>query len=147
MNRPQRPAGQTDGRRHDSKVVAHDDEVRSIDGHVSPRPDRKAEVGARQRRAVVDAIAHHGNRSALVLQAPDQGDFVRRQGARHHLAYSDRRADGTSRGFVVPGQEDAAQPESMLRVHSSRRRRSHRIGHRKCSDHSTVTRHKHGGPS
>ena len=42
----------------------------------APAADRHADVGLRERRRVVDAVAHHGDDLPFCLQPPNLGDLA-----------------------------------------------------------------------
>ena len=54
----------------------HQRDVGGFHGHVGAGADRHADVGLRQRRRIVDAVAHHGHDLALLLQLLDLGGLV-----------------------------------------------------------------------
>ena len=66
-----------------AQVAAHQRDVRRLDGDVGPRADRDADVGLRERRRVVDAVAHHRDDASRRLQPLDLGDLALRQHAGH----------------------------------------------------------------
>ena len=57
LHRPHRAARQRDRVRDRAQVAAHERHVRRLDGDVGARADRDADVGLRERRRVVDAVA------------------------------------------------------------------------------------------
>ncbi len=63
-------------------VVAREGDLGGLERHVgAPDAHRDADVGQRQGRGVVGAVAHHRDGVALLLQAPDDVLLV----LRHHL--------------------------------------------------------------
>ena len=69
---PERGARQRDRRRDQPRVAADQRDVRGLDGHVRAGPDGHAEVGAGQRRGVVDAVADHRDPPPLALEPRHQ---------------------------------------------------------------------------
>ena len=71
-----REPDRVDGR---PQVARDEREVGRLDRHVRARADREPEVGLRERRRVVDAVADHRDDLTGVLQAPHLRHLVRRQ--------------------------------------------------------------------
>ena len=65
-----------DGVSSNAQVARDDREVRCFDRHVGAGSQCDAEVGLRQRRRVVDAVADHGDASALGLEPDDLSCFA-----------------------------------------------------------------------
>ena len=59
LDRPQRRAREADGVAGGAQVAADERQVGGLDRHVGAGADRKAEVGLRERRRIVDAVAGH----------------------------------------------------------------------------------------
>lgn len=65
--------------------------------------DRNAQIGLYQGGRVVDAVTHHRDHPALVLQPPNLSYLVLRQHLGQHLLDADLLGDRGSRAGVVAG--------------------------------------------
>ena len=79
---PHRPARQRDRRGDAAQVAAHQRDVAGLDRDVGAGADRDADVGLRERRRVVDAVADHRDDLPGGLPALDLRDFALGQHAR-----------------------------------------------------------------
>eukprot|EP00962_Isochrysis_galbana_P026603 scaffold8263_cov104-Isochrysis_galbana.AAC.12 len=61
-------AGQVEGGGHAAQRRVEQDHVGRLDGHVGAAADGHTEISLRQRRSVVDTVAHHGHNLARRLQ-------------------------------------------------------------------------------
>ena len=120
------------------EVIADHDEISGIDSDVGTRADGQTQIGDHQGGSVIHSVAHHGHGATLSLQTSDDGHLVGRERAGHHLGDAHLRSDSTSRRFVVPGHENAAQPERLELLDGRRRRLSDRVGQRHGSDNGVV---------
>ena len=84
--------------------MAHQGDRRGFNGDIAPAAHRNAYVSLRQRRGVVDAVAHHRHLATLTLQVLDGVRFAVRQHARDHLINTGFFRNGVGGGRVVPGQ-------------------------------------------
>ena len=105
-------AGEPDRVGHCLQVVAEQDHVGGADRDVGAGSEGEPEVGRRQRRGVVDAVADHGHLTARRLERRDDGGLAVRQRAGDDLVDAGRTGHGPRGGLVVPGQQDRVQPES-----------------------------------
>ena len=71
-----RGARKLDGARNIHEVATHEHHICPFFGDVGAGADRKAHVGARQGGGVVDAVAHHGDLAARILQFAHVAFFV-----------------------------------------------------------------------
>ena len=101
----QRRAAEPDGRRDVAQAAVDEHDVGRVDGHVRARADGDADVRARERRRVVDAVADHGDLAACA-QAADLALLTVGQHARDHLVHAGLRADGFRRARVVACDHD-----------------------------------------
>ena len=104
--------------------------------HVGAGAQGQPEVGRGQRGRVVDAVADHGHRVAVGLQAADDRGLVVGQRLRDDLVDTDLGGDGAGGGGVVAGEQDGAQARAraaaaiapggrgLHRVGKARRRRA-----------------------
>jgi hypothetical protein len=84
-------------------VVADEDDIAGLFGHVGAGADRHADVGLGQRRGVVDAVADHRDAFAFVLKAADLGGFVLREDFGEHAIDPGLRRDRLGGAAVVAG--------------------------------------------
>ena len=103
----QRRAAEPDGRRHVAQAAVDEHDVGRVDGHVRARADGDADVRARERRRVVDAVADHGDLAARA-QAADLALLAVGQHARDHLVHAGLCADGFGRARIVARDHDDA---------------------------------------
>ena len=71
MHLAQRRARQLDRTDHVVGVALHQHDLGAFHGHVGAGADREADIGLRQGRRIVDAVADHGDLVTLVLQFLD----------------------------------------------------------------------------
>ena len=123
-------AGEADGRRHVGEAGLHQHHVGGVHGHVSPRSDGDAHVGAGQGGSVVDAVTHHGH-LAVLLQLADHRLLAVGQHPRHHVALGDPRLAGDGGGglFVVTRQHDHPQTHILHLADGGWGVGLHRVGH------------------
>ena len=68
MHLAQRDARQAHGGDHVERIASHQHHVGALHGHVGARADRESDVGLRERRRIVDAIADHADFLSLRLE-------------------------------------------------------------------------------
>ena len=79
---PHGRARELDGLDGRAQVAAHERDVAGLDRDVAPGADRDADVGLRERRRVVDAVADHGDDPPFILQPANLVALPFRQHAR-----------------------------------------------------------------
>src|SRR5690606_22793237 len=100
-------AGEPHGFRNTTKVVVHDDHIRSIHGDVRTGPTHgEADVGRGQRRCVVDTVTHHGSPAGSLTELTHGIVLFLREQAGTDLVDAHLSRDALRRGFVVAGQHD-----------------------------------------
>ena len=101
-----RGARKLDGAGDVHEVAAHEYHVGSLLGDVGAGADSKAHVGARQGGGVVDAVAHHGDLAARILQFAHVTFLVGGQDVGDDLFAAQPHAagDGLCRHAVVAGE-------------------------------------------
>ena len=101
-----RGARKLDGARNIHEVAAHEYHVGALLGDVGAGADRKAHVGARQGGGVVDAVAHHGDLAARILQFAHVAFLVGGEDVGDDLFAGESHAAGDSLGrhAVVAGE-------------------------------------------
>ena len=82
MNRADGLAGKTDGGRDGEQVGGDERNHGDIHCHVRSPSHRDADIGSRQGRGVVDAVADHRHAATRLLQGDDIFLLVRRKGLR-----------------------------------------------------------------
>ena len=130
MDGPERAAREPDRIGDGPQVIAEQDQVGGADRDVRAGPEGQPEIGRRQRRGVVDAVADHRDPAPLCLQAGDDGGLPGRERPRDDFVDARGRRDGPGGGLVVPGQQDRVQPEAAQFGDRGGRRRLDRVGHR-----------------
>ena len=110
QNVPVGRTAQTYRRRDIRETALHQHHIRRVDGHIRARTDRNADVGTRQRRCVVDAVADHGD-LALFPECPNHGLLAVRQHTRHDFVDTRLLTNGLGRLLVVAGQHDHMDAE------------------------------------
>ena len=84
MHLSQGRAGQFNRTDHIQRIAFHQDHIGTLHRDIGARTDREAHVGLRQRRSIIDAIAHHADLLALPLQFLDLCGLVARQHVGQH---------------------------------------------------------------
>ncbi len=122
------------------QVAGHQHHVRRLQRHIGAAgAHRNPHRRRRQRRRVVDAVAHHRN-LAFTHQRLDQFDLLFRQQLGVDIRDAHLGGNGLRHRTVVAGQHhhplDAllAQP-----LHRGPRLRAHRVGHRQIADDLPIT--------
>ena len=79
--------------------------IRRFDGDVGAAADGEADIGLRQRRGVIDAVADHSHARAFRLHLLDRARFIRRQHFRHDALNADFAGDCGGGLLIVAGDE------------------------------------------
>ena len=126
-----RGARQLDGAGDVHEVAAHEYHVGSLLGDVGAGADSKAHVGARQGGGVVDAVAHHGDLAARILQFAHVAFLVGGQDVGDDLfaAQSHAAGDGLGRHAVVAGEHAHIDAERAQRGNGLGTRLLNLVGH------------------
>ena len=95
-----------------AELARHEGDVAGLHRHVGAGADGDADVGLRERRGVVDAVADHRHPLALRLQRRDLGRLL----ARQHVGDArgrcrPRAAMASRRAPVVAGEHHDLEPE------------------------------------
>ena len=96
--------------RQTAQVIVHERDGRAVNRHFAAgRPHRNTHVARRQRRRIIDAVAHDGDAIAAGFDFADKLDFVLRQTLGHDLFATDltRHASG-DRLPITGDHRDAA---------------------------------------
>jgi hypothetical protein len=94
----------------------HQGEAGALDGHVGASAHGDADVGLRQCRRIVDAVAGHRHLVAFGLQILDDACLVRGQYVGTDFVDAQAAGDGTRRAFVVAGGHDDRQALGVQRL-------------------------------
>ena len=146
LNVAERGAAETDGERNLQQLVGHQRDVGRLEGRVRAcRAHRDADVGGRQRRRIVHAVADHRNRSVRLLQFVDGRDLVVRQQLRERLVDADLARERIGARLVVAGEHHdsphALMPEQLDGV---ARRVARAIGERDDAERTSLAGDEHG---
>ena len=112
---------EADGVGRGPQVAPYEGEVAGLDGGVRAGAHGQAQVGLGQRGRVVDAVADHRHRTALVLEPLDDVDLVLRHDLGDDLVDADLGGDGLGDGLVVAGQQDRVSGRARAAARSPRR--------------------------
>ena len=93
----ERPAGEPDRVGGGAQVARDEREVGRLDRDVGAGADREPEVGLRERRRVVHAVADHRHDLALLPAAADLGDLLAGVDLGEHALDPDLRRDRARR--------------------------------------------------
>ena len=105
------------------RFAAHQRDVGRLERDVGAGADRDADVGPRQRRRVVDAVADHRDDVTLGLQARDLGDLALGRHASDDTADAHLPGDRRRGGGLVAGQQHDLEAPRAQRGRSPRVRR------------------------
>ena len=105
LNVPQHGAGEVHGGGDVQQAALHQHHIRRLDGDVRTGADGKAHIGLRQRRGIVDAVAHHGHPLPLLLELGHALGLILRQHLSDDLIHADLAGDGVGGALVVAGQQ------------------------------------------
>ena len=123
-------------RRHNAHQAALDQrDVACLDGDVGAGADGESDIGLRQRRCIVDAVADHADGLAFELQLLHLVRLVVGQHFGKHAIDADLARDGAARALVVAGQHDDFDAEAL----------QHRNGRFRVGLHGVGDRHEPGG--
>src|SRR3546814_15537672 len=75
-----------------------------------------ADIGLRQRRGIVDAIARHGDLAAFALKLPDDARLVLRKHVGADLVDAEPRGDGPRSSLIFPVGPHDAQATRLKRL-------------------------------
>ncbi|CVM15383.1 Uncharacterised protein [Streptococcus pneumoniae] len=119
---PHRAPGQIERLRQPLEPVAHQGDVRGLDGHTGAgRAHGHADVRRRQGRGVVDAVTDHRDDAALGLQGLDRLELVLGQQARPHVVDAHLPGHGLRDAGMVAGQHhDLADADPVQRPDHAR---------------------------
>jgi hypothetical protein len=139
--------GQPDRVGHAAQVIAEQDHVGGADRHVGAGAEGEPEVGGRQGRAVVDAVADHRHPVPARSQPVDHRRLAGRQGPGDDLVDARLGGDRARRRLAVAGQQDRVQPERAQFGHGGGGRVLHRVRHRDRAADRAVPADQHRGPA
>ena len=111
-NVAQRRAAEPNGGGNVAHAAFHKHNVRGVDGDVRSGADGKTDVRARERRGVVDAVAHHGDLAALA-QLSDHGLLAVRKHPGDNGVHAGARADGGGSAGVIAREHHNAKPHAL----------------------------------
>ena len=111
-----------------AQVVADQDNVAALDGHVGAAPHGDADIGMGHGRGVVDAIADKSHRLAAVLELAHLLRLVLGQDLGDDPFDPGLAADDRGRARVVAGDHGHGQPHGLERGHGSGRLRFQGVG-------------------
>ena len=137
MDVAQGRTAQAHGSGHIAETAVHQDNIRTVDGHIGSGADGDADVGPGQGGGVVDSVADHGDHAAL-LKLSDDRFLPVGQDVGYHPVNPGLRTDGFGGTRVVTGQHtdlDAHLPEGSNRF---RRVALDHVGHRDYSKQPAV---------
>ena len=97
--------------RDGARVAADQGHVGGLDRRVGAGAHGQAQIGLGERGGVVDPVADHGHRAALVLQAPDRVQLAARVHPGDHVVDADLAGDRAGGALVVAGQQHRVQAE------------------------------------
>ncbi len=110
-------AGEPHGFRQRGEWVAHQDDGPGLGGQIGAGArEREPDVGAGERKGVVDPIAQHGHDPARLLALLDPFGFAGGVKLGLYLLDVDFLADGLGRGSAVAGQDGKILEPQMLQV-------------------------------
>ena len=118
------------------QIVLHEDYIgRVYRSFGTAAAHRNADIGACQCRRIIDAVAHHRNPMALLLQFGDGRNFVFRHQVKPNLIHTEFACDG-SRGSAIVAREhnDAFDTSSPEPVERDARAWSHSVGDKDDGD-------------
>ena len=111
----------------------HQRDVGGIDSDVGTGAHGKADVGYRQRRGVVDAVAHHRHAAAGGLLALDVGRLVLRALAGVHLGNAGLGGNGVGGSLLVAGEHHHLHTQPLQSGNGRGRRWPQTVGQRQQS--------------
>ena len=83
----------------------HQHDIGGVDGDIGAGTDGDADIGTHQGRGIIDAVPHHGDDLALLLQGTDDCFLLLRQHLRDDPWDADFLGDGFGCTAVVAGQQ------------------------------------------
>ena len=116
----------------------HEHDVRRADGDIGAGADGDADVGAREGRRVVDAVAHHGHLVVARLEFADLLLLLLRQHARDDLVYAHLACDGHGGAALVAREQDGLHAHLVQPGHGLRAGLFDGVGHRDHAERLSV---------
>ena len=98
-------AGKLQGGGDIGGVAVHQHDIGGVDGDIGAGTDGDADIGTHQGRGIIDAVPHHGDDLALLLQGTDDRFLLLRQHLRDDPWDADFLGDGFGCTAVVAGQQ------------------------------------------
>ena len=133
-----------DGLGDPAQVVVHDHHVRRLHGGIgSGAAHGETDVGARQCRRVVDAVARHGDEAIALLQLFDGRELVFGEQVAASVIDASLLGDGLCGRNVVAGEHDRSNTEGMELLQCLARALLDGVCHRKDREHLAAGR-QHG---
>ncbi|KAG9559481.1 hypothetical protein KCV01_g21497, partial [Aureobasidium melanogenum] len=131
-------------RPHDAREIALEQRHRrAFDGDIATVTHADADIGRRQRRCVVHAVAGHRHGATRRLQLRDHLRLVLRRRTGMHLVDRQRRRHGLRRRLAVAGKHHQTHALRMQSIQRRRRGRLDRIRQRKHAGKTTIHRQEH----
>ena len=122
------------------EVALHQHNIRRRDRDIRARADGNADIGPRERRCIVDAVADHCDPAACGLLLTHDALLVLRQDLCDDLANAKLRGDGLRGLFIVAGQQRDLDAHALERLDRRAARRFEHICYRERADDLTVRR-------
>ena len=88
----------------------HQHDIGGVDGDIGAGADGDADIGTHQGGGVIDAVPHHGDDLALLLQGTDDRFLLLRQHLRDDPGDTDLRGNGLGGAAMVAGQQQDGKP-------------------------------------
>ena len=141
-------ARQADGLGNAAQVVVHDDHVGRFHGDVGThRAHGESDVGLRQGRRIVDAVAGHAGGAEALLQCLDFSQLVVGQQVAMRFVDAGQRGDRSGSRHVVAGEHDRRDAQRLEFGHGLARRFLDGVGDREDGDDTTfIGQQGHGAP-
>ena len=98
-------AGKLQGGGDIGGVAVHQHDIGGVDGDIGAGTDGDADIGTHQGRGIINAVPHHGDDLALLLQGTDDCFLLLRQHLRDDPGDTDLRSNGLGGAAVVTGQQ------------------------------------------
>ena len=98
-------AGKLQGGGDIGGVAVHQHDIGGVDGDIGAGADGDADIGTHQGRGIIDAVPHHGDDLALLLQGTDDRFLLLRQHLRDDPGDTDLRSNGLGGAAMVAGQQ------------------------------------------
>ena len=98
-------AGKLQGGGNIGWVAVHEDNIGRIDGDIGAGTDGDADIGTHQGRGIIDAVPHHGDDLALLLQGTDDRFLLLGQHLRDDLGNANLLGNGFGCTAVITGEQ------------------------------------------